>query len=389
LSAAAETTRAAAAGVDGFRQAIKNGAAAGLHAVGADRLIGALDGRAGRVRILCYHRVVDDPSRHPASAPAMLVSTAMLERQLDWLGRRHRFVGLDELGDTLAAGRRFCTPVAAVTFDDGYADFHERAFPLLRRKGIPAAVFVVTDRVGGDRLQTHDELYVLLAELRARRGAAAVIERLRRLGVDDAGRLDDPATPAGLVELKSRLLRESPQARVLRLVERLRDEVATPPGLAEQFRPLDWAAIAELDEQGATIGSHTRSHPVLPNESHETIFAELAGSKRALERRLGHEVRHLAYPDGQFCPTTVEAAARAGYRYAYTTCRHRSPTHPLLTLSRRTFWERTAIGRRDEFSPAVCGCQVHGVFDRLRRAGCDHGSRWRAPVPFAAEGAYG
>lgn len=374
----------------GLRQALKSGAAAGLHALGADRLIGTLDGRSSRVRILCYHRVVDDLGSHSTSAPAMLVSTAMLERQLDWLGRRHRFVGLDELGDTLAAGRRFCSPVAAVTFDDGYEDFYQRAFPMLRRKGIPAAVFVVTDRVGSDRLQTHDELYVLLAELRARRGAAALLERLRRLGVAGAGTFDDPATPAGLVELKSRLLRESPQASVLRLIEGLRDEVTVSPGLAERFRPLDWAMVAELDAAGATIGSHTRSHPVLPNESHDTIFAELVGSKRALERRLGHEVRHLAYPDGQFCPTTVEAAARAGYRYAYTTCRHRSPTHPMLTLPRRTFWERTAIGRRGEFSSAVCGCQVHGVFDRLRRAACDHGSRRRAPVPVAAaERAFG
>src|SRR6185503_3039819 len=55
-------------------------------------------------------------------------------------------------------------PVAAITFDDGYSDVYEYAYPTLKRKGIPAAVFVVTDLVGRDHWQTHDKLYYLLTK---------------------------------------------------------------------------------------------------------------------------------------------------------------------------------------------------------------------------------
>src|ERR1019366_4751846 len=97
------------------------------------------------------------------SIPSMLVSRRMLERHLDWLGRRFRFISLDELGARLEAKDGREDPVAAITFDDGYRDFYDHALPLLKRKGIPAAVFVVTDLVGTRRVQAHDKLYLLLA----------------------------------------------------------------------------------------------------------------------------------------------------------------------------------------------------------------------------------
>src|SRR5205085_1579779 len=60
------------------------------------------------------------------------------------------------------AGASFSEPVAAVTFDDGYRDVHEHALPVLKRKGIPAAMFVVTNLVGQPSWQIHDKLYHLM-----------------------------------------------------------------------------------------------------------------------------------------------------------------------------------------------------------------------------------
>ena len=49
--------------------------------------------------------------------------------------------------------------MAAVTFDDGYRDIYENAYPMLKRKGIPAAIFVVTDRDALRRLDLLKEQY--------------------------------------------------------------------------------------------------------------------------------------------------------------------------------------------------------------------------------------
>ena len=100
-----------------------------------------------RLPVLMYHRIAADG---PAALAACRVHPERLEAQLDWL-RSHGFrsVGLDAwLG---AADRRFGElPGRAVclTFDDGYEDFAEVAWPLLRRYGFGATVFLVADLVG-------------------------------------------------------------------------------------------------------------------------------------------------------------------------------------------------------------------------------------------------
>jgi peptidoglycan/xylan/chitin deacetylase (PgdA/CDA1 family) len=356
------------------RGLLKELGASGLHATGVDRVIGAVTGRSRLPLVVCYHRVVDEPRRHPDSAPAMLIGVRTLERQLDWIGRRYRFVGLDELSQGLETDLRTARPVAAVTFDDGYADVYHRALPLLQRKGIPAAVFVPTDFIGTERLLAHDELYTLVRRARRQLGARGLVGLLDRLGVsrDELAPLR-ARRPVSFVE---RLLGGSPRRRVVELIRGLERVAEVPERLRDELRPMSWPMVEELHAAGMTIGSHTRSHRVLPNETARTIAAELRGSKRELERRLGAEVIHLAYPDGQFCPLTVEAAAAAGYRYAYATCFDGSPERPLLAIPRRTFWERSGAGTGG-FSPAVAACQVHGVFDALRPCAKDHGPRPR------------
>ncbi len=363
-----------------LRKLVKTVGANGLHAAGADRLIGRLTGRGGRrPLVLCYHRVVEDVREHPLSAPAMLVSQRTLEAQLDWVGRRYDFVGLDEIGRRLEAGgggRRARRPLAAVTFDDGYADVYHNGFPLLRRKGIPFAVFVVTGVVDTHGPHLHDELYVLLERLRAREGAERLVRRLEGVGIAAHRFRPGRHAPAEwLVDLVEHLLRSLPRRELLPLLVALRSEVSVPGALAEELRPMTWPMVVALHESGVTVGSHTRSHPILPNEGAETIRAELASAKRALEERLGGEVRHLAYPDGQFCPTTVEAAHAAGYRYAYTCCAHGLAGRPLLTIQRRSFWERSSVGLSGRFSPAIAACQVQGVLDLARPCRLDHRRR--------------
>lgn len=145
-----------------LRGLIKTGAACALSWTGVNRLISSLPG-IEHLLVIGYHRVVQDFGAHAVSSiPAMLISTRMLERQLDWIGRRFQFISVDELGAKLESGERFARPTAVVTFDDGYRDVYQNAFPLLKRKGIPSAMFVVTSHVGTTRPFIYDRMYLLL-----------------------------------------------------------------------------------------------------------------------------------------------------------------------------------------------------------------------------------
>src|SRR5215831_1616264 len=146
--------------------------------------------RATSPFIICYHRVVENFGRSAETAiPSMLISTSMLERHIDWLAKRYKIVSLDEIGKQLEANGPVHRLLAAITFDDGYADVYHNAFPLLKRKGVPAGVFVVTDLVGTGRPQVFDRLYLLLKILQTRQlPVAQIVEAAMRsmdIGIED------------------------------------------------------------------------------------------------------------------------------------------------------------------------------------------------------------
>jgi peptidoglycan/xylan/chitin deacetylase (PgdA/CDA1 family) len=316
-----------------LRELVKTGVAWGLHHSGM--------GRRSTPFIAGYHRTVDKmPSDARSTIPSLCVSVEMLERQLDWIGRRFRFVSLDEIHNPHSQ------PVAAVTFDDGYEDFYEYAFPVLKRKGIPAAVFVVTDLVGSADLQIHDQLYLLLAKSKP---------------------------PLDAQYEMNHILAMQPQSDVLRLIQSLASGAEINEESARAHRSLTWDQIAKLHSAGITIGSHTRTHAILPNEAAGKVSTELSGSRAALENWLGAPVRHFAYPCGEFNDATVEAVEKAGYGFAYTICDHLDSRMPNLTIPRKVLWENSCLDALGSFSPSIMSCQVHGLLNRFSPCELNHG----------------
>ena len=351
----------------GVRRAyLKTGLALVLGATRTDRLIQLMSGTRRLPLVVGYHRVVDDGRSLRASIIApMLVSRRMFERQLDWIGRRFRFVALDELGAQLESGDPFETPTAAITFDDGYRDMYEHAYPVLKRKGIPAAVFVVTDWIDRASALYHDRLYLLLT-----RDWPASCEVLVDLGVMTAEQALAARGPNEPFVALRHLLTSLSQEGLARVTAALEAKLAVDTGRLEGLKPLSWAMLAEMQRGGITVGSHTRTHALLTRESPSRMLEETAGARRALEERLGTPIDHFAYPDGAFDAETVETVARAGYRFAYTTCHHRDRRHPLLTIPRCVLWENSCLDPAGRFSAAVASCVTSGIFHFA--SGCRH-----------------
>lgn len=84
-----------------------------------------------------------------------------------------------------------------------------------------------------------------------------------------------------------------------------------------ELMPMSWEQAQELSAAGWEIGSHTKSHPHLPEISDAALAEELAGSRRECEQRLG-PCLSIAYPYGDHDDRVVEAAAAAGYTAAAT-----------------------------------------------------------------------
>ena len=98
---------------------------------------------------------------------------------------------------------------------------------------------------------------------------------------------------------------------------------------AHELRPLDWDALAELAEAGWEVGSHTVSHPRLPELGDEALERELVESRETIARRLGR-CDTIAYPYGAVDRRVAAAGARAGYLAACTLPRALSVDEPHL-----------------------------------------------------------
>ncbi len=86
---------------------------------------------------------------------------------------------------------------------------------------------------------------------------------------------------------------------------------------AAELETMKWDQLRELVERGIEVGSHTVSHPHLPQLSDDELAAELRDSKQQLEDELGRPCTVLAYPFGD-CDDRVRAAARTvGYEAAF------------------------------------------------------------------------
>ena len=93
-------------------------------------------------RILMLHRVVEH--RSEGENRELEITPEYLRRTIETYRRQgHRFVSIDEACDIISKGRTN-HPFVCLTFDDGYQDNYDIAYPILKQMEVPFAVYVTT-----------------------------------------------------------------------------------------------------------------------------------------------------------------------------------------------------------------------------------------------------
>jgi peptidoglycan/xylan/chitin deacetylase (PgdA/CDA1 family)/GT2 family glycosyltransferase len=275
--------------------------------------------------ILAYHRVTDRRG-------ALCLSPREFRAQMEQLAREWRPLPLGELARAAAAGE---VPLGAVavTFDDGYLDTLTGAAPILRELGIPATVFLTSDRLAdaGEHWWDVLERIFLGGEALPPRLALDAVDALGTLATVDAldavhvldGRAwfataTGPERRATFAALEAACFEATLERR-----ERLLGKVAAWSGLELRPRPshraLGAAEVRRLAEvPGIAVGCHSAHHLWLPLQPPDVQRREVAEGRAALEALLQHPVRSFAYPYGEAVPETVAAVRAAGFEAGVT-----------------------------------------------------------------------
>lgn len=222
-------------------------------------LVNKIEGyTVGSIPVLMYHHV----NSHKGDPHT--VSEDVFEAQMAHLSRAgYRTLKIGEMLDWLEGRLPIKERAVVVTFDDGWIDNYLFAYPILKKYGIHASFFVVTDW-----LEKASAENLLL-----------------------------PESVPNSSESK-RLVSANQEHRVI----------------------LNWNLIAKMARSGIIdFYSHSRSHPECAQLSHAKLTSELAGSRAVIEAKLKQPCPYFCWPYGNFSDAAIEVAKDSGYKALFTT----------------------------------------------------------------------
>jgi peptidoglycan/xylan/chitin deacetylase (PgdA/CDA1 family) len=271
--------------------------------------------------ILCYHRV----ATVPCDPWALAVHPDRFAEQIEALVQERSVVPLSWLAEELSQGRA-PKRIAAVTFDDGYADVLSEGCPILEHFGCPATAFLTTGAIGRAEPFWWDELAHIVF-------SADVLPRTLDIeigGCRHSWRLAEaPARGAsGPVSVDRRalhlalwtLLRPLEGAERNQQLAGLAEWAGTGRLLPAGSRGMDAEEVRRLTRPGfIDIGAHTVTHPSMPLLGGPGRRAEVEQSRRACEALAGVPISGFAYPYGDHDYASVATVRSARFVYACTT----------------------------------------------------------------------
>jgi peptidoglycan/xylan/chitin deacetylase (PgdA/CDA1 family) len=277
-----------------------------------------------RAVVLMYHRVLTEEQRRQTGSHAGIVVTReTFDRQMAFLSRRFTVLSLQEFADRMDRRLPFPNSSCLITFDDGWLDNFENAFPILRAYGLPALVFLPVNFVGSDRRFWRESLTLLLvrvlAEVRREPGRylefRAILDRVGLAGLLETKDED----PRSLLSDALEPLKCAAPAVVESLIAQLSSALGTGLDHAGTDRFMNWTQVETMSRQGVMFGGHGAEHRLLSQLPDGEAEAEVAKARDVLQERLAPSIPTFSYPNGSWTPAVAETVQRAGFRLAFTT----------------------------------------------------------------------
>lgn len=289
-------------------------------------------GARAHLSVLIHHRVLPESDA--------LFPDEMHARRFDalcgWMASWFNVLPLDEAVVRLKAGT-LPARAACITFDDGYADNHDIALPILQRHGLTATFFIATGFLNGGRMWNDTIIESI-------RSCSLPVLDLSSLGLGSyvLGSIDDRR--AAIATLINHIKYRPVEDRI-NLTEQMAYRARVKP---PQDLMMTSYEVKAMRQAGMQIGAHTVSHPILARMSDEQGRQEIQSSKRFLEQLLDERVGLFAYPNGKpgedYTPQTVDMVRSLGFDAAVSTRWGASGTgDDLFQLRRFTPWDQTRL----------------------------------------------
>jgi peptidoglycan/xylan/chitin deacetylase (PgdA/CDA1 family) len=260
-----------------------------------------LTDRHPKLLVLEYHRVLPEVHFNPFET---VVSVRAFKTQLDRLERSYPIVPLGEAIRGIES--KIKGDKVALTFDDGYEDNYNVAFPILEERGLKATFFVTTGLIGSERPQWDWEIVTNLRETNRDK------VRIGKVTISKTSDESSTAFASRVIEH----LKSSDLSSLQQVLEDLREN--SPKGLdIESTRCMDWEEVRTLRKAGMEIGAHGVTHRSLARIDPAESFNEIVKSKEVVESKTGNSCEHFAFPFGSrldYNQQLIDWIRKAGFK---------------------------------------------------------------------------
>jgi len=242
------------------------------------------DRASGSARVLMYHRVLSEPG----GICGGMVTREAFDRQMRIISEKCSPVSMHELVEGIKSGKLRKGSVV-VTLDDGYRDNYLNAYPILKRYGIPATIFLTSGMIGTGDMLWFDRV-----------SAALSLTKEKALlfggkGFDISGEQSREVAAQSIISM----LKSMDHGSRLKGVKSLMKDLKVTEDMLPRDLMLEWDHVREMAESGLiTFGAHTLTHPILTQLPMEDVKKEIFGSKDAIEKKIGKGVDFFSYPNG-------------------------------------------------------------------------------------------
>ena len=257
---------------------------------------------------LTYHRINAETDFFPG------MPVAQFRSQMEWLCKNCTPIWPEEILDAASRSDRIRPPVV-ITFDDGYRDFHDHAYPILQEMRIPAVMFLSTDFIDHGGLIWTEALSWAVMTTRE------LAVRVPWLPEDSTSLLTTDSRKTFIAGCKKYLKGIPNDERKSWMTMLLQNLNVSDPAVGLDRQMLTWDEVRAMRE-GTRFGGHSHTHPILSQLTTESIEYEILTCRNRIAEETGEPPRCFAYPNGRACDfneTTKILLRRHGFDIAFST----------------------------------------------------------------------
>jgi peptidoglycan/xylan/chitin deacetylase (PgdA/CDA1 family) len=279
------------------------------------------------LKILMYHAVVRSPLK---VYDMCFLGESSFRSQMKYIKNHFEVVPLSESIERIRNGRIY-RPTVTITFDDGYQNNYDVAFPILREARLPATIFLTTGPVNTSDTFWFSRLNHALAQTK---------EPYFNWGGHRFDLSGSVAKAQASVAIKT-MLKELAQPQLLtelrKIILDLGDDPDHPLESGSPFRVLNHEAIADMLASGLIeLGAHT--HAILSRLSPQERLVEIERSLTEIHKLIGRPCELFAYPNGchgDYDAETIKTLEAQGARAAVTAIKGQNDgMTPVMELKR-------------------------------------------------------